>query len=44
LRQAFFSCGKAGFFSRQMHGGEQFRKNAPAMILRKIFRQFDTAP
>jgi hypothetical protein len=29
-------------FSRRMHGGEQFLKNALAMILQKIFRQFAT--
>jgi hypothetical protein len=30
-------------FSRRMRGDEQYRENAAAMILRKIFRQFAIA-
>jgi hypothetical protein len=39
-RQAFFSCGKAGFFCGGCVAASGSVKSASAMILRKIFRRF----
>jgi hypothetical protein len=43
LKASNFSCGKAGFFRGGSVTASSSVKNAVAMILRKIFRQFAVA-